>query len=147
MYQVLTLQRWSGRGPKLEESTVGTHRAPLLSRTGGGGTTSPHCPHGDRRPTPQGELLRTPRAGDAVYALRGAGRHQVFQLFASLLFLPSFPLYSLLKENFHLILFWGECEHKMYLIRKQITVDLLWSKPGERPAVLLTKPLRAPIPT
>lgn len=48
--------------------------------------------------------------------------------FPFLLFLPSFPLHSLLK-NFYLKLFLVWCEPEMCLIRNQINVDLLWSKP------------------
>lgn len=51
--------------------------------------------------------------------------------FPFLLFLPSVPCHSLLK-NFYLKLFLVWCEHEMYLIGKQINVDLLWSKPVSR---------------
>ena len=65
----------------------------------------------------------------------------VLKLFPSLLFLPSFPLHSLWKENFYLKLFWGGCEHEMYLIKKQINVDLLWSKSQPRaPRLSLSEP-------
>lgn len=67
----------------------------------------------------------------------------VFKLFPSLSFLPSLPLHSLWKENFYLKLFFGGggCEHEMYLMRKQINVDLLWSKSQPRaPQLSLSEP-------